>query len=226
MRSLKVITYLLIFTLLLPLHAQGPDKSEQLGMALEYFSSAKYHEALILFEQLDKEYKLNPRYHAYMGICYYYEWQYDLAVKYLESAIPQLQHFSPHERSVYLYANAESRFNLGHYDKAVPFYEQALTLCYDNEKGDAFYRLGFCHMFAEQWLKAYENFTSALLYYQRYRRGDGLEARINQIENMIKGCEKQLHKDELKYYAPPKNTPTDSIDLHKLYQDTLVVDSI
>ena len=73
MRSLKVITYLLIFTLLLPLHAQGPDKSEQLGMALEYFSSAKYHEALILFERLDKEYKLNPRYHAYMGICYYYE---------------------------------------------------------------------------------------------------------------------------------------------------------
>ena len=88
-----------------------PD-SEELGKALEYFTAAKYHEALLIFQRLDKTYKLNNRFKAYIGLCYYNEWDYETAAKYLDKAIPQLEAFAPRERSVYYYAAGESHFNL------------------------------------------------------------------------------------------------------------------
>ena len=50
-----------------------PDK-EQLTIALEYFSSGKYIEARNILTRLDKRYKLNPRFKAYIGLCFYYTW--------------------------------------------------------------------------------------------------------------------------------------------------------
>lgn len=35
-------------------------------------------------------YRLNPRYKAYLGVCYYYAWDYENAVKHLSYAIPKL----------------------------------------------------------------------------------------------------------------------------------------
>ena len=145
---------LLAATLSLPFMAQPSDDSERLGMAIEYFQSGKYHEALLLFEQLDKAYTLNPRYHGYMGVCYYYEWEYEEACKYLDEAMPQLEVFAPHERSVYYYVAGESHFQLKQYAAAIPYFEKALTVCFENEKGDIHYRLGMCHMFAEEWQPA------------------------------------------------------------------------
>ena len=49
---------------------------ERLGMAIEYFQSGKYHESLLIFERLDKEYELDIRYKAYIGVCRYYEYDY------------------------------------------------------------------------------------------------------------------------------------------------------
>ena len=92
---------------------------EQLTHAMEYFSSGKYHEALLLFQKLDKKYDLNPRFHAYMGVCYYYDWEYKKACEYLDEAIPKLDAYAPHERSVYYYAAAESHFNLEQYAEAL-----------------------------------------------------------------------------------------------------------
>ena len=126
-----------------------PRDKDQLGMAIEYFQSGKYHEALLIFEKLDKEYELNARFHAYMGVCCYYEWLYEDACRYLDEAIPQLDAFAPHERSVYYYCNGESHFQLHQYKEAIPYFERALTVCYENEKGDIHYRLGLCRMFAE-----------------------------------------------------------------------------
>lgn len=168
------------------------EDTEKLGMALEYFTSGKYHEALLLFQELDKAYKLNARFRAYIGVCYYYEWEYKKAVEYLDGTIPQLDALSPHERNVYYYADAESHFYLGHYRDAIPLYERVLTVCYDNEKGDAFYRLGFCYMFLEDWENARDSFRSAGLYYKQFRNTPDLSARIIQIDNMIRGCEKKL----------------------------------
>lgn len=57
--------------------------AEQLARALDYFSSEKFHECLILLQPLNKRYKLNPRYRAYLAVCLYYEWEYAEAVKLL-----------------------------------------------------------------------------------------------------------------------------------------------
>ena len=100
--------------------------AEQLSKALDYFTSQKYHECLMIMQELDKHYRLNPRYKAYLGVCYYYEWDYKQAAKYLSAAIPQLGNFSPHERSFYYWANAESLFNLQKYAEAIPFYQAML----------------------------------------------------------------------------------------------------
>ena len=187
-------TLLLSVALVLPFMAQEPRDKDRLGMALEYFQSGKYHEALLLFERLDKEYQLNPRYHAYMGVCCYYEWQYEDACRYLDEAIPQLDAFAPHERSVYYYTDGESHFQLKQYAEAIPYYERALTVCYENEKGDIHYRLGLCHMFASEWQMAHDHYQQALDNYLTYRDTPEMRARIHQTAHMMKGCEDHLPK--------------------------------
>ena len=121
--------------------------ARELGKALEYFASAKYHEALLILDRLDSLYKLNPRYRAYLGVCHYYEWNYEQAIRYLEESLPHLDNFSPAERSFYYWADAESHFRLGRYHEAVPLYGTMLPLCHDNQMPDAYYRLCFCSFF-------------------------------------------------------------------------------
>ena len=171
-----------------------PRDKDRLGMAIEYFQSGKYHEALLIFENLDKEYELNPRYHAYMGVCCYYEWLYEDACRYLDEAIPQLDAFAPHERSVYYYCNGESHFQLRQYKEAIPYFERALTVCFENEKGDIHYRLGLCRMFAEEWQEAHDHYQAALDNYLTYRDTPEMRARIYQTAHMMKGCESHLKK--------------------------------
>lgn len=176
----------------LPFITHPPDDSERLGMALEYFQSGKYHEALLLFEQLDKTYDLNPRYHGYMGVCCYYEWDYESACRYLDEAIPKLDAFAPHERSVYYYIDGESHFQLQQYAQAIPYFEKALTVCFENEKGDIHYRLGMCHMFAEEWQAARDHYRIALDNYVALRNTPDMRARIYQTSHMMKGCEDKM----------------------------------
>ena len=81
----KYVFIALLLLTVMPIDAQRRQKSEdaeQLGRAMEYFSSGKYHEALLLFQKLDDEYELNPRFKAYLGVCYYYEWNYEKATAY------------------------------------------------------------------------------------------------------------------------------------------------
>lgn len=142
----KVATLLLLFISCTLTIAQSNPDSEELGKALEYFTAAKYHEALLIFQRLDKTYKLNNRFKAYIGLCYYNEWDYETAAKYLDKAIPQLEAFAPRERSVYYYAAGECHFNLKQYKEAIPYYNKTLTVCYDREKPNVYYRLGLCYM--------------------------------------------------------------------------------
>lgn len=197
-RHISCWVLLITATLTLASWNQEPRDSDRLTMALEYFQSGKYHEALLLFEKLDKEYALNPRYHAYMGVCYYYEWLYEEACRYLDEAIPKLEAFAPHERSVYYYTDGESHFQLQQYREAIPFFEKALTVCYENEKGDILYRLGLCHMFAEEWQEAHDHYKLALDNYLTYRDTPDMQARIYQTAHMMKGCEAHLPKTEEK----------------------------
>ncbi len=174
------------------LHGQTIKDSDRLGMAIEYFKSEKYHEALLLFERLDQSYKLNPRFHAYMGLCLYREWEYGRAIEMFNGSLPLLDTLSPHELSVYYYARAESLFQLEKYDDAMADYEHVLTLCYDREKADCYYRLGFCYMQKKEWANAEEVLSSALAYYDKFLNDADHQARIKQIKNMITGCRAKL----------------------------------
>ena len=166
-----------------------PDK-EQLEIALDYFSSSKYREALTLLTKLDKKYKLNPRFKAYIGVCHYYEWNYKEACKYLDATIKDIEVYAPHERSIYYFTDAESHFFLEEYEKAIPLYEKMLNVCFNNEKGDAFFRLGFCYLQINENKVALDNLNSALRYYEKFGYSDDKKARIVQIKKMIEGLKK------------------------------------
>lgn len=184
--------------------------AEQLARALDYFASEKFHECLVLLQPLNRRYKLNPRYRAYLAVCLYYEWEYDEAVKLFDEVIPLLQGVAPHELSLYYWMDAESYFALQQYDRALPLYGKMLPLCRDNEKPDAYYRLGFCHLFAAESSgasssekasgssessgasnverkKAKECFELSLEGYLKYRNTPNEQARIAQIRHMIGG---------------------------------------
>lgn len=203
-------------------HAQ-PSDADRLGMAIEYFQSGKYHEALLLLQKLDKEYHLNPRFRAYLGVCYYYEWDFKNACKYLDMMLPELQVFSPAEQTVYYFTNAESHFNLQEYDKAIPLYERMLMLCRDNEKPEALYRLGFCYLFGRDWPNAYEYFNTSLASYLRFRNTPDQQARIEQIRNMINGCREKLPED---YFLAEDTLPADTLKANHQPADTLDIERL
>ena len=184
--------------------------AEQLARALDYFSSEKFHECLMLLQPLNRRYKLNPRYRAYLAVCLYYEWEYAEAIRLFDEVLPQLQGLAPHELSLYYWMDAESYFVLQQYDRALPLYGKMLPLCRDNEKPDAYYRMGFCHLFAAESSgasssekvsgsseslgastaerkKAKECFELSLEGYLKYRNTPNEQARIAQIRHMIGG---------------------------------------
>ena len=104
----------------------GNNDSEMLERALDYFAGEKYHEALLLLNRLDKKYNLNPRFRAYIGVCYFHEADYKEACRYLDDTMSRLEVYSPGERSVYYNVAAESHFMLNEYEKAIPLYEKKL----------------------------------------------------------------------------------------------------
>lgn len=161
--------------------------AELLARALDYFASEKFHECLVLLQPLNRRYKLNPRYRAYLAVCLYYEWEYAEAIRLFDEVIPLLQGLAPHELSLYYWMDAESYFALQQYDRALPLYGKMLPLCRDNEKPDAYYRMGFCHLFAEERKKAKECFELSLEGYLKYRNTPKEKARIAQIRHMIGG---------------------------------------
>lgn len=189
---------ILVFALLLSFRtamaqtaSDMPDK-EQLTIALDYFGSGKYSEALRLLSKLDKKYELNPRFKAYMGVCYFYEWNYEMTCKYIDPHLEELNVYAPHERSIYYFADAESHFNLGEYDKSVNLYEKLLNVCYDKEKGDAYFKIGFCYMNKEEWQNALDALNSALCYYEQFGYPENKQARVIQITKMINGCKAKM----------------------------------
>lgn len=232
-RKLFVVSLVLAYIIIscyvnLPARAQSrpANDSEMLGKAIDYFQSGKFHEALLLFDKLDKRYKLNPRFRAFLAVCYYYDWNDEKTCEYLDSLIPQLEPFAPHERSIYYYINAESHFNLGQYEKAIGYYEQMVNVCYNNEKSDAFYRLGYCHLFNKDTLTAYDYFNSALAYYQQFRNFESDKPRIAQIEKMIKGLtpDKQvLQEEQLVVRDTIKGRIINDINLSDIYEHQIFI---
>lgn len=135
-----------------------------------------------MVSKLDSKYKLNPRFQAYMGVCCYYDGEYERAVATLEPILTKLNAFAPHELAVYYYCVAESYFRLKKYIDAVPLFEKHTLLCYNNEKGDSLLRIGMCYKHIRDIENAQEYFIEALAYYCRYNNQD----KLNYIERELK----------------------------------------
>ena len=73
-----------------------------------------------------------------------------------------------------------------------------------NEKPDAYYRLGFCSVFEEDWSEALRYLRLSLKYYRQLRDTPDLKARVAQITNMIRGCEEKVGRqaDSIPQPAP------------------------
>ena len=219
-----------------PVADENVSDSELLGKAIDYFQSGKFHEALLIFDKLDRRYKLHPRFRAFIAVCHYYDWNDEQTCEYLDSLIPQLEPFAPHERSIYYYINAESHFNLKQYEQAIPYYEQALNVCYDNEKSDAFYRMGYCYLFNNDTVTATEYFQAALDYYRRFRNTNADQPRIAQIQTMIRSLapehnavwqannQQQLPTDPQTVRDTLRRRIINDIDLSDIFQNQIIVE--
>lgn len=225
MRLRRLLLILLCFVSV-SVFPQGKEAdTEALGRALEYFQSQKYHEALLIFQRLDQSYKLNARYKAYIGLCYYYDWDYKKATEYFDTFLPKLDMLAPEERALYYYADGESHFQLGHYDQAILLFLSALTLCHDRDKGDSWFRIGFCYYFLQQPALAQGCFLVAEYYYATFRNSPDLQARRQQMAHMMRGLRPEIVLKPLpKTFSLPQ--PVSPTDYLKTKADTLSTVSV
>ena len=225
MRLRRLLLILLCFVSVLVFPQSKEADTEALGRALEYFQSQKYHEALLIFQRLDQSYKLNARYKAYIGLCYYYDWDYKKATEYFDTFLPKLSMLAPEERALYYYADGESHFQLGHYDQAILLFQSALALCHDRDKGDSWFRIGFCHYFLQQPALAQGCFLVAEYYYATFRNSPDLQARRQQMAHMTRGLRPEIVLKPLpKTFSRPQ--PVSPTDYLKTEADTLSTVSI
>ncbi len=225
MRLRRLLLILLCFVSV-SVFPQGKEAdTEALGRALEYFQSQKYHEALLIFQRLDQSYKLNARYKAYIGLCYYYDWDYKKATEYFDTFLPKLDMLAPEERALYYYADGESHFQLSHYDQAIVLFQSALALCHDRDKGDSWFRIGFCYYFLQQPALAQGCFLVAEYYYATFRNSPDLQARRQQMAHMMRGLRPEIVLKPLpKTFSLPRPVPP--TDYLKTEADTLSTVSI
>lgn len=189
---MKTVRLIILFIIMVPIHGQCQQTpSEQLAVAIDYFQSGKYTEALAIFNKLNENYRLNPRHQAYMGVCQYNTGLYREATESLDSIITQLEVFAPHERAVYYFSDAESHFQMADYKQAIDLFEQLFNVCHNNERGDALYRIGLCHIANGDKEKALECFTSAYAYYLAYPTSKRRQ-QTRQLKNMIAGLAQDL----------------------------------
>lgn len=210
----KLLRYLLTFFVILSFACttataqtkqKNPD-SELLGKAVEYFQGGKYHECILAFEKLQKNYKLNPRFMAYLGLSYFKVSQYKEAAEYLKQGIPELSAYSPKEQAVYIYSCAESLFHQQLYEEALEYYAKALPLTEGNDKGDVLFHTAFCYYLTGNIPVATPIFQEALtLYKANENPSDELhKARISQTEHMLRGLAKASAKESNEQEALPK----------------------
>ena len=225
MRLRRLLLILLCFVSVSAFSQGKKADTEALGRALEYFQSQKYHEALLIFQRLDQSYKLNARYKAYIGLCYYYDWDYKKATEYFDTFLPKLDMLAPEERALYYYADGESHFQLGNYDQAIVLFQSALALCHDRDKGDSWFRIGFCYYFLQQPALAQGCFLVAEYYYATFRNSPDLQARRQQMAHMMRGLRPEIVLKPLpKTFSLPQ--PVSPTDYLKPEADTLSTVSI
>ncbi len=178
------------------------EDKEKLSRAVEYFNGEKYHEAGIIFRDLNKKYNLNTRFKAYLGICELKDWNFHAVTEIFDSIYTDLTVYAPLEQNVYYNAAAESHFNLGNYHEALKYYELALTVCANKEKADICFKAGICCLqfdnddssdsdtstknTTEAKAAAKDYLTKSLHFYNEYSTGKDEHDRMKQISTMLR----------------------------------------
>lgn len=206
---MKPLIILLLSILPLYSFAQNTaEDKEKLARAVEYFNGEKYHEAGIIFRNLNKKYNLNTRFKAYLGICELKDWNYTAVTEIFDSIYTDLTVYAPLEQNVYYNAAAESHFNLGNYHAALKYYELALTVCANKEKADICFKAGICCLqfddddnpdstpsnnqdnnpesVTKAKAAAKDYLTRSLNYYNEYPTGKDEHDRMKQISTMLR----------------------------------------
>lgn len=202
---------LILLLSILPLYSfaqNTAEDKEKLARAVEYFNGEKYHEAGIIFRNLNKKYNLNTRFKAYLGICELKDWNYTAVTEIFDSIYTDLTVYAPLEQNVYYNAAAESHFNLGNYHAALKYYELALTVCANKEKADICFKAGICCLqfddddnpdsapsnnqdnnpesVTKAKAAAKDYLTRSLNYYNEYPTGKDEHDRMKQISTMLR----------------------------------------
>lgn len=190
---------LILLLSILPLYSFAQDTAEdkeKLARAVEYFNGEKYHEAGLIFRNLNKKYNLNTRFKAYLGICELKDWNYTAVTEIFDSIYTDLTVYAPLEQNVYYNAAAESHFNLGNYHAALKYYELALTVCANKEKADICFKAGICYLQFEDdnnsdsvtdaKAAAKDYLTKSLNFYNEYPTGKDEHDRMKQISTMLR----------------------------------------
>lgn len=147
------------------------------------------------------------------------------ATEYFDTFLPKLSTLAPEERALYYYADGESHFQLGHYDQAILLFQSALALCHDRDKGDSWFRIGFCYYFLQQPALAQGCFLVAEYYYATFRNSPDLQARRQQMAHMMRGLRPEIVLKPLpKTFSLPR--PVSPTDYLKTEADTLSTVSI
>lgn len=164
---------------------QAQSDKELLTKAIDYFCSQKYHEALLIFNRLEKTHKLSARLRAYKGVCQYKEGNYPDAVTTLSGILTELEQYPPHEQAVYCYSCGESCFQQSKYTDAIPYFEKALAVSLENNKAEICYRLGFSNYMLGDELKAMKWFSSADSLYSKTHHDEITHAHQAQNKHML-----------------------------------------
>lgn len=162
------------------------EDKEMLARAVEYFNGEKYHEAGIIFRNLNKKYNLNTRFKAYLGICELKDWNYPAVTEIFDSIYTDLAVYAPLEQNVYYNAAAESHFNLGNYHAALKYYELALTVCANKEKADICFKAGICCLQFDDRATTKDFLSKSLDFYTQYPTGKDEQDRMKQIRKMLR----------------------------------------
>lgn len=189
---MKQLLLFILFSLLIviPSSAQNTaEDKEKLSRAVEYFNTEKYHEAGLLFRQLNEKYELSPRFKAYLGICEFQDWNYPAVTEIFDSIYTELTVYAPLEQNVYYNAAAESHFNIGNYKDAINYYKLALKVCTDREKADLRYKIGISYLQIKHNNEARINLILAINLYRKNPTGRDDRSRIKQIKKMLRGLQ-------------------------------------
>ena len=124
-----------------------------------------------------------------MAVCYYHDNDFKKTTETLDTLLHSLTVFAPREQAVYYFINAESHFQEQNYKQALTNFEQGLPLSDNKEKGYIYYRIGFCHLFNEEWQLALNAFEQSL---KSYNDNNLPNIHEQQTLNMILGCQEKL----------------------------------